>query len=85
MKSNYVVILSIHFMYKKISGDFTLTADFDFTGDTAGAVGHRKIGWMIRESTDEAAAGIVACKHMDGLIEFIHIQICKEKSSMIGV
>ena len=38
-----------HFAYKKLSGDFILTADFEFTGDTAGAVGHRKIGWMIRE------------------------------------
>src|ERR1700690_788419 len=35
-----------HFTYKKISGDFILTADFAFTGDTAGANGHRKIGWM---------------------------------------
>src|SRR6187431_3007913 len=37
-----------HFAYKKLSGDFILTADFDFTGDTVGVVGHRKIGWMIR-------------------------------------
>ncbi|MEO6219986.1 MAG: DUF5050 domain-containing protein [Ginsengibacter sp.] len=57
-----------HFAYKKINGDFTLTADFDFTGDTVGAAGHRKIGWMIRESTDEGGAGIIACKHIDGLI-----------------
>lgn len=56
-----------HFLYKKIKGDFILTADFEFTGDTAGAVGHRKIGWMIRESTDEGAAAMVACKHIDGL------------------
>jgi TolB protein len=56
-----------HFIYKKISGDFILTADFDFTGDTTGAVGHRKIGWMIRESLDEGAAGMNACKHIDGL------------------
>ena len=57
-----------HFLYKKISGDFILTADFDFTGDTVNAVGHRKIGWMIRESTDEGAASINSCKHIDGLI-----------------
>lgn len=55
------------YVYKKIKGDFILTADFEFTGDTAGATGHRKIGWMIRESTDEAAAAMVACKHIDGL------------------
>jgi TolB protein len=56
------------FVYKKISGDFILTADFDFTGDTSGATGHRKIGWMIRESTDEGAASANACKHIDGLV-----------------
>lgn len=57
-----------HFVYKKIKGDFVLTADFAFTGDTVGAVGHRKIGWMIRESTDEGAASANACKHIDGLV-----------------
>jgi TolB protein len=56
------------FVYKKISGDFILTADFAFTGDTAGAIGHRKTGWMIRESTDEGAASANACKHIDGLV-----------------
>ena len=57
-----------HFVYKKIKGDFILTADFEFAGDTASAVGHRKIGWMIRESTDEGAASANACKHIDGLV-----------------
>lgn len=57
-----------HFLYKKIKGDFILTADFAFTGDTAGAVGHRKTGWMIRESTEEGAASANACKHIDGLV-----------------
>ncbi len=56
-----------HFVYKKIKGDFILTADFEFAGDTAAAIGHRKIGWMIRESTDEGAASYNACKHIDGL------------------
>ncbi|HZE82656.1 MAG TPA: hypothetical protein VE035_00040 [Puia sp.] len=57
-----------HFVYKKMKGDFMLTADFEFTGDTVGVVGHRKIGWMIRESTDEGAASANACKHIDGLV-----------------
>src|SRR5665213_561030 len=57
-----------HFLYKKIQGDFILTADFAFTGDTADAIGHRKIGWMIRESTDADAASANACKHIDGLV-----------------
>jgi len=55
------------FIYKKIAGDFIVTADFAFTGDTANAIGHRKIGWMVRESTDEGAASMNACKHIDGL------------------
>src|SRR6478735_11249075 len=42
------------FLYKKISGDFILTANFAFLGEKGN--GHRKIGWMIRESLDEAAA-----------------------------
>lgn len=57
-----------HFVYKKMKGDFILTADFAFTGDTGGAVGHRKIGWMIRESLDEGAASANACAHIDGLV-----------------
>jgi Tol biopolymer transport system component len=56
------------FLYKKIKGDFCLTADFEFTGDTVNAEGHRKIGWMIRESTDEGAASGNACLHYDGLV-----------------
>lgn len=57
-----------HFIYKKIKGDFILTADFAFTGDTTGSIGHRKIGWMIRESADADAASANACKHIDGLV-----------------
>ncbi|HTB26125.1 MAG TPA: hypothetical protein VK711_12195, partial [Puia sp.] len=57
-----------HFTYERISGDFILTADFAFTGDTSGAVGHRKIGWMVRESLAPDAMSINACAHLDGLI-----------------
>ena len=57
-----------HFLFKKLKGDFILTAVFAFTGDTSGSVGHRKIGWMIRESTDADAASVNACKHIDGLV-----------------
>ena len=62
MKTSFILL------YKKISGDFILTADFAFTGDTAGAVGHRKIGWMIRESVAPDAVSMNGCKHIDGLI-----------------
>jgi TolB protein len=57
-----------HFTYKKISGDFILTGDFAFTGDTVGAIGHRKIGWMVRESAEADAVSFNGCKHIDGLI-----------------
>jgi TolB protein len=56
------------FVYKKLKGDFILTADFAFTGDTVAAVGHRKIGWMIRQTTDAGSASANACKHIDGLV-----------------
>lgn len=53
------------YLYKKISGDFILTANFEFVG--ASGNGHRKIGWMVRESADEAAASMNAVYHGDGL------------------
>ena len=53
------------YLYKKISGDFILTANFQFMGDAGN--GHRKIGWMIRESADDAAASVNAVIHGDGL------------------
>ncbi len=53
------------YLYKKINGDFLLTANFAFLGDTGN--GHRKIGWMIRESLDEGAASYNAVTHGDGL------------------
>jgi len=54
-----------HFLFKKIKGDFTATANFDFIGPTGN--GHRKIGWMLRESTDEKSIHISAVSHGDGL------------------
>src|SRR4249919_394390 len=56
-----------HFTFKKISGDFILTANFEFSGDTTAASGHRKIGWMVRESLAPDAASMDACVHLDGL------------------
>ncbi|MEP7107122.1 MAG: hypothetical protein ABI760_04055 [Ferruginibacter sp.] len=54
------------YLYKKISGDFILTANFEFLGEKGN--GHRKIGWMIRESLDEGAASYNAVTHGDGLV-----------------
>ena len=58
------------FVYRKIGGDFMVTADFAFAGDTAGANNHRKVGWMIRASTQADDVSINGCKHLDGLTAF---------------
>ncbi|MBL7876424.1 MAG: TolB family protein [Cyclobacteriaceae bacterium] len=54
-----------HYTYKKLNGDFIATANFKFVG--TGIDPHRKIGWMVRSSTDEDAPHIVATVHGDGL------------------
>jgi Tol biopolymer transport system component len=53
------------YAYKKIKGDFILTAHVEFIGK--GTDPHRKIGWMVRESVDAEAAHISAAYHGDGL------------------
>ena len=55
------------FLYKKIKGDFLLTGNFQLIGNERGN-GHRKAGWMIRESTDHDAVSINTCLHGDGLV-----------------
>ncbi|MDH5381072.1 MAG: DUF5050 domain-containing protein [Cyclobacteriaceae bacterium] len=53
------------YAYKKVKGDFILTAQFSFEGK--GADPHRKTGWMVRESADDNAAHVSAVLHGDGL------------------
>ncbi len=53
------------YAYNKIKGDFILTANFEFIGE--GTNPHRKVGWMVRESTDKNAAHVSAVVHGDGL------------------
>ncbi|MDH5609766.1 MAG: hypothetical protein OEY56_09805 [Cyclobacteriaceae bacterium] len=53
------------YLYNKIDGDFILTANFSFVGE--GKDPHRKVGWMIRESTEANAAHVSATLHGDGL------------------
>jgi tricorn protease-like protein len=55
----------LHFMYKKIKGDFILTAHVEFIGE--GVEPHRKIGWMARNSLDTSSAHASAVIHGDGL------------------
>lgn len=53
------------YAYKKIKGDFIVTANFEFT--TKGTDPHRKFGWMVRESIEPDASHISATFHGDGL------------------
>ncbi len=53
------------YAYKKIKGDFIVTANFELVG--AGNEAHRKIGWMIRASLDDNAVHSSAVLHGDGL------------------
>jgi TolB protein len=53
------------YAYRKIKGDFILTANFAFAGK--GNNMHRKIGWMVRESLDDKASHYSAVLHGDGL------------------
>lgn len=53
------------YAYKKIKGDFVLTANFAFVGE--GKDPHRKIGWMVRESLVDSGVHISAVAHGDGL------------------
>jgi TolB protein len=54
-----------HYLYKKLKGDFLLTANFEFVGE--GKDPHRKVGWMVRETPDANAAHTSAVLHGDGL------------------
>lgn len=55
----------LQYAYKKLAGDFILTANFAFIGK--GTDPHRKIGWMVRESLADNAAHMSAVAHGDGL------------------
>jgi Tol biopolymer transport system component len=54
-----------HYAYRKISGDFIITAEFELIGK--GVTAHRKTGWMIRPSTGEDDMHITGTLHGDGL------------------
>src|SRR5688572_18846139 len=40
-----------HYAYKKLKGNFIVTANFEFIGK--GVDAHRKIGWMVRSNLDD--------------------------------
>jgi TolB protein len=55
-----------HFVYRKISGDCSLTADIALVGQGKNA--HRKAGLMIRQSLDPDAPYVDVMVHGDGMI-----------------
>lgn len=56
---------AFQFVWKKVSGDVTLTADVRFLG--AGAVAHRKAALMIRQSLEPGSTYADVAVHGDGL------------------
>ena len=56
---------AFHFVWQKVSGDVTLTADVHIVGE--GGDPHRKAVLMIRQSLDPDAAYVDAALHGDGL------------------
>jgi TolB protein len=56
---------ALHFAWKKVSGDVTLTADISFVG--TGGNAHRKAVLMIRQSLDADAAYADVALHGSGL------------------
>lgn len=56
---------AFHYVWKKVSGDLTLTADVEWVGTSPTA--HRKAALMVRQSLDANAAYADAVSHGDGL------------------
>jgi TolB protein len=55
-----------HFVWKRLSGDFILSARARFIG--AGVEEHRKIGWTIRPTLVPGSAHVTAALHGNGLM-----------------
>jgi Tol biopolymer transport system component len=56
---------SFHFAWRKMRGNFILSADAAFLG--AGVDPHRKMGWMIRTDLDKDSSYVDLALHGDGL------------------
>lgn len=56
---------AFHFVWKRISGDVSITADVEFIGE--GKVAHRKAALIVRQSLDAGAAYADVAVHGDGL------------------
>lgn len=67
---------TFHFLWKKVSGDVSLTADIDFPVKTANAPPHRKGVLMFRQNLDPDSAYADAAFHGSGMtaLQFRHIK-----------
>ncbi len=70
-----------HFLWKKLRGDFILTANVEFIGK--GTDPHRKIGWMIRNSLDTSSSHISVAVHGDGLTSLQYRRIAGKHTEEI--
>jgi TolB protein len=68
---------AFQFVWKKVSGDVTLTADVSFLGE--GKEAHRKAVLMIRQSLDADSAYADVARHGDGLTS---LQFREEKGAI---
>ena len=55
-----------HFVWKRLKGDFILTASARFVGE--GADPHRKLGWIARKTLDADSPYADVALHGDGLV-----------------
>lgn len=62
-----------HFVWRKISGDFIVSADAVFLGE--GVDPHRKLGWMVRATLEHDAPYVDVALHGDGLTSLQYRQV----------
>src|SRR5659263_173418 len=72
-----------HFAWKKLKGDFILSASVQFIGE--GSHLHRKAGWMIRQSLDPGSEHISATVHGDGLtsVSYTHLRAHETRHDLV--
>lgn len=76
-----------HFAWKKLEGDFILSATVQFIG--GGSHLHRKAGWMIRQGTDPGSPHISGTVHGDGLTSLQYrlspgVEMSERKSPVVS-
>lgn len=74
-----------HFAWKKLTGDFILSADIRFIGE--GHHEHRKAGWMIRGGLDPVSVHVSGAVHGDGLTSLQYREVAggETKETRSGV